>query len=249
MKRVLVLALASLGCSEDPSFIARVYDPGRRQIQVEIDYMTGMEPYVDNVGEKPIWEFYRNNVSALLHGAKTLAVPMSLASMQEIPAQKKNYSVEDIYAVSRTYRNEPTDDGTTLSIYIVFLDGYLLEDGVVNNGVIGLSIGNTAVIAVFKPLIQQAQGGDTVRTFIEQSVVIHETGHTLGLVNNGIDLTSEHQDEANGAHCKNSKCVMYYLNEGAKDLLEFTQNGFTIDEVLFGDECLQDASAALGLSS
>jgi hypothetical protein len=80
--------------------------------------------------------------------------------------------------------------------------------------------------------------------FIEQATLVHEFGHAMGLVNNGVPLTSSHQDTQKGHHCINTNCVMYWQNEGVSDLKEFVQSYMTTGSlVMFGPECLKDASS------
>ena len=69
-----------------------------------------------------------------------------------------------------------------------------------------------------------------------------ENGYPL--VNNGVPLTSAHQDAAHGAHCGSNQCVMYWANEGPSDLREFvTQNVTSGSTILWGAECLADVAA------
>jgi hypothetical protein len=42
------------------------------------------------------------------------------------------------------------------------------------------------------------------------TVLQHEKGHLLGLVNQGSPMQASHLDAANGAHCDNNNCLMYY---------------------------------------
>jgi hypothetical protein len=111
--------------------------------------------------------------------------------------------------------------------------------------VLGVSLGDTGVIAVFKPVVRGASALPTLQRFVEQTTLIHEFGHAVGLVANGLSVTSAHHDAAHGAHCTNQDCVMYYLNEGASDALAFVQRRIQGgSSVVFGPECLQDAHAA-----
>lgn len=105
---------------------------------------------------------------------------------------------------------------------------------------LGVSIGDTGVIAMFKPVIEGAQAA----RYVEQTTLVHEVGHAIGLVENGIPARGGHHDAAHGAHCNNRDCVMHYLNEGAAELAgfvgRFVESG---DAVVFGPECLADIDA------
>lgn len=41
----------------------------------------------------------------------------------------------------------------------------------------------------------------------------HEFGHLLGLVDQGSPMQHSHRDTDNGAHCDNRSCLMYYAVE------------------------------------
>jgi hypothetical protein len=77
--------------------------------------------------------------------------------------------------------------------------------------------------------------------FVEQSTIIHEMAHSMGLVNNGVPMVNNHQDSSNGRHCADTDCVMYYQHGGMKDLQEYVSRFMkTMNPVMFGPECLRD---------
>ena len=82
------------------------------------------------------------------------------------------------------------------------------SDGI-QPGTIGVSLTGTTVIAIFKDVIESSgvRSDGIVPKFIEQSTIVHELGHALGLVNNGVSISSDHHDADNGAHCINDICV------------------------------------------
>jgi hypothetical protein len=100
---------------------------------------------------------------------------------------------------------------------------------------------------MFKPVIEGTASGRAgiLSRYVEQATMIHEFGHAVGLVNNGLAMAAPHQDQANGAHCTNDSCVMYYAVEGVGGVVDFVQQYVTTgSNVLFGEECLADAAAA-----
>ncbi|MEX0594406.1 MAG: hypothetical protein WD115_06485, partial [Balneolaceae bacterium] len=52
--------------------------------------------------------------------------------------------------------------------------------------------------------------GSPSREQVEASVLRHEIGHLMGLVDNGTTMQQDHKDAENGTHCDNENCVMYY---------------------------------------
>ena len=249
---ILSLSLVLIGCSPnggDSLDVQKVFSSQTTVIQYEVDYMKGAEPFVGetNSGDE-IWNFLKNNVTALFQSTKSVTVPTTLPQMAEIPAGGKNYTKSELLELAEIHRNNPPLKDGTATIYILYVDGYFVESAKTKEDVLGVSFGDTGVIAMFKPAILASSfSSELLGKFIEQSVLIHESGHSLGLVNNGLDLTSAHQDPEHGAHCTNELCTMYYLNEGVKDLIEFLarKGAQSTETIIFGQECIDDAVAAI----
>ncbi|MDC1174320.1 hypothetical protein OAT67_02920 [Bacteriovoracaceae bacterium] len=174
-----------------------------------------------------------------------LTVPKELEDMTKLEIESKdNWSSAEIVELSSTLLHKDKVIEEKVGFFtIIFLNGYFRDgDDQENQNVIAVSLNGTNVIGVFKPVIENmADGKDRLGRFVEQSTIIHEMGHALGLVNNGVGLTSPHHDEEHGAHCSNEDCVMYWQNEGRANLISFVQK-VLIDgnTTLFGDECLED---------
>lgn len=230
-----------------------LYGPAVREVVVEVDYQRGAEPYTGaSLAVGDTWDLFVRNAQALFAAApRALVVPTRLDGMEalsDVPAG--DYSVEAILAIAARHRAE-RDSPERRTFYVVFLDGYFLQDGAPQHEVLGVSIGATGVIAMFKPVIRASAPGDgtALHRFVEQATLVHEFGHAAGLVHNGLALTSVHQDPEHGAHCSNPDCVMYWLNEGARDMVDYVSRRVASGrEVLFDDACLDDARAASGRS-
>ena len=211
-------------------------------MDVDIAYETGADPFASNK-----WTMLKLNLEALFRDRPikpTVTLPTSSDQMTNIPSQGKTaWTLYDILDLEMTYRSRKSD-GATGRFWVVFLKGYLEKDGAPNTAVIGVSITGTTVIAMFKDVIESTgvRATGQVPRFVEQSTIVHEIGHALGLVANGVTLQSSHHDAANGAHCRNPNCVMYYQNEGKDSLQRFREQlRDTEDPVIFGAECLEDA--------
>jgi hypothetical protein len=106
-----------------------------------------------------------------------------------------------------------------------------------------------ALAAMFKDVIKGtgSLANPNTERYVEQSTLVHELSHSIGLVDNGVPMVAPHKDAAHGAHCNNSNCVMYWLNEGAADARTFAINRvLTGSSILFDDACLADVDALTG---
>ncbi len=90
---------------------------------------------------------------------------------------------------------------------------------------LGIAYRNTS-IALFGKTIHDNSGGvgQTSRTKLEATVLEHEIGHLLGLVDLGSSMQVDHKDSSNGNHCNNKNCLMYYASE-TTDILGFIITG------------------------
>lgn len=244
--QIILLFLLFAACGKDPQKkssevkqnISAIY--ASREIHVEVYYEDGAEPYTDRLLGVELWSLLKTNLESLFQGKSVIVkVPASLSEMTRLTNQSRaSWSANDVLELSRTYPVSSSSGVTKFQIFFVkgFAEG--------NSQVIGFHISNTKIMAIFKDVIRNSSGGQLqmVPKYVEQATLIHEMGHALGLVNNGLPLTSSHQDTAHGAHCKNPECVMYYSNEGASEMLHFAINASRKgSSVMFDKQCLDDA--------
>lgn len=229
---------------------AELYDERIERIVIEVDYQTGAEPYTTGgafAGDP--WELFELNLISLFnYTTSELVVPKSLSDMEELTDNsEERFTLEEIAAIAQKHQDTPNTD-TQRVIYIVFLDGYSEDEQGKEEEVLGLSINNTNIVAVFKPIIETRS--QLYPELAEQINVIHEVGHAVGLVNSGVSMASNHLDTqsfAGNSHCDNRDCVMYFefeLTEDVDDRLgEILQRD---SQILFGEECLIDTEEAAG---
>ncbi len=216
-------------------------------MEVEVVYEPGAEPFAGNrANGQPYWSILESNILEVFKqrdGEYSLVVPKTIDQMTSIPLQNKSsWSPEDLQILESNYRKTiPT--GSQASIFVAFLKGNYSQDGVTNPNIIGVSLAGTTLIAIFKDVVESASQGSSpaVAKFMEQSTLVHEFGHVVGLVDNGLSMSTPHIDEEHGHHCENPNCVMYWKNEGKSNLVLFVQqiilSGST---VMFDQNCLED---------
>lgn len=224
-----------------------LYSSAIQTIVLEVDYAPGAEPYTGSVvGFGDVWDVFATNAEALFAGGeKTLEIPRTLAQMELLPeVAGETFDYDAIAAIAEEHRGTASGDGTA-SFYAVWLPGYYDDGEMVRMDVLGVSFGDTGILAMFKPVISGV-GLLGSEKLVEQVTLVHEFGHAAGLVNNGLAMQAPHQDEAHGRHCANTDCVMYYTVESTQDVVGFVTASLTSSTaVLWGDECLADAAAAI----
>lgn len=167
-------------------------------VKIELQYMPGYQP--DAGGLTNLLNFL-NTVMNKPGGL--VVVQTAIAS-----GGKSSYSLTDIATIEKNNRTV-FSSGNQLGVYILYVDGAYTEPGV-----LGIAYRNTSVCIMGKTVHDNSGGiGQVNRTKLEATVLEHEFGHLLGLVDLGSSMQSNHKDAAHGSHCNNSNCLMYYAAE------------------------------------
>lgn len=231
--------------------ITQIYAKSTTQLVVEIDYQKGAEPFTGSFLGMDAFNITRVNIEKLFQGggatpAKTLVLPNQLAQMEQLTdITDTTFTGPRILEIAAKHRAEKDNPGRA-TFYILFLNGLYNDGKEVRNDVLGVALGSTGVVAMFKPVINGSTNLQQFQKFVEQTTLVHELGHSVGLVNFGVAPVAQHEDTAHGAHCTNTKCVMYYANEGASAALQFARDYIaTGNEILFDTDCLNDTKARI----
>lgn len=241
----LLVATSLLAASCDSGSSYSQYFVAPASLTIEVDYETSAAPY-EGLGDGTLFATNVDAVFPSLGAAYT--APATVAAMEELGAiADDSLTVDELLALADEHRALGRTEGAERRLYIVFLDGYFEDATGTRDDVLGVSIGTTGVIAMFKPVIDSAGFLMTVRRRVEQTVLVHEFGHSVGLVDNGAPNVSAHVDEEHGAHCTNEDCVMYWANHAGAGVFDFAMLGMNSGaQVLFDQACLDDLRAHYG---
>jgi len=243
-------ACGSGGGGDDTGGTPTAFDDVTKRVVFEIDYEQGQEPFTGPIlGFGDTFDVMTANVDRLFAGKKTLVIPRTVGDMENIgDVPDEELTSTDILAIADAHRGQHDATGVK-TYYIVFVSGKYADASGVQDGVLGVSFGNTGVIAMFKDVIRSTNvpAFPNVVRFVEQSTMVHEGAHAIGLVDNGVHMTAQHKDAQHGAHCNNDKCVMFWLNEGATDAAQFARMYVVSgNAILFDTACLDDVDALTG---
>lgn len=193
---------------------------------VQIQYMEGYEPTGDAISglQKFLEErLYKQSITI---------------ETEEIPATGQNsYSADEIRDLEREHRSLFSEEGT-LAAYFIIVDGEFNQQQV-----LGIAHFNTSMALFGETIRETSDGiGQLSRSTVENIVMRHEVGHIIGLVNNGVEMQNDHQDEENGRHCDVEDCLMYY----AVRTTDFFANLFGGNVPELDEYCIEDLQAAGG---
>ena len=178
-------------------------------LKIEVMYMTGYPP------DAAALNHLQSTLSALVNKPSGISI-----ITRPIPASSSTVlSLNNIIDIEKNNRTAFTT-GTELAVCVLYTNGSYTD-----NNVLGIAYKNTSV-AIFGKVIYDNSGGigQASRTKLEATVLEHELGHLLGLVDLGSPMQAGHKDAAHGNHCNNSNCLMYYASE-TSDILGFLITG------------------------
>lgn len=243
----LLLLLSFVSCgkttsrksSEVRQDVSKIFQSS--QINVHVYYEEGAEPYTDRLPllRMSLWDLFQTNMDALFEGKGIqVKAPKTIEEMIKLSPQKKNkWKIQEILSLSRSQALRASKG--VIDFQIFFVNGFADE----GEQIIGYHIDDSYVMAIFKNVVKNSSNGDSmVPKYVEQATLIHEMGHAIGLVDNGLPMSTPHHDSRNKAHCSNPKCVMYFENEGAGSLINYVSKvKEELNLVMFDAQCLQDA--------
>lgn len=194
---------------------------------IEIDYMEGFKPTDDAINSLQTFLENRLNKKSV-----TILTPSSISA-----GGQSSYTASEVRNLEETHRSGFSEENT-LAAYILILDGEYEQ-----SNVLGIAHYNTST-ALFGESIHNASTGvsSNPREIIEATVLRHEFGHLLGLVDNGIEMQEEHKDSQHADHCNNENCLMYY-SVRTTDFFSVLLGG-EVPEL--DNQCLTDLEAAGG---
>ena len=180
-------------------------------VKIEIQYMPGFQPDAAAV----------NNLVSFLNSLTNKPGGYTIVQTQIPASNNSTLTLTDIANIEKTYRTVYTA-GSQLGVYFLYTDG-----GFSTANVLGLAYRNTSMCLLGKTIHDNSGGiGQASRTKLESTVLEHEFGHILGLVDLGSPMQTNHKDAAHGNHCNNTNCLMYYASE-TTDILGFLITGNT----------------------
>ena len=218
-----------------------------KRLSFEIDYVQGQLPNQASIDA--MLQRLRE-----MHGSGHVKKPEGVEYLVDdtVPAHadpNHAYTFEELQNMVNGNKNTRSN-GRYASAYVLYVDGHSADDNGASK-VLGFAYDSDKIV-IFKKTITEVcenNGGlfaaDICR-LTEASVLMHEFGHLLGLVNNGMSMHAAHQDAAHAGHDVNDQCLMYWAIEtdsGVSMLLNRLLGGNS-SLPSFDAACLQDLADA-----
>ncbi|MDX1534362.1 MAG: hypothetical protein R3291_01935 [Thermoplasmata archaeon] len=128
-----------------------------------------------------------------------------------IAVNETQFTTLDLLELERTHRDEITA-GDTFTVYVLSVAGEL-TDG--EGTALGVSY-TASSLAIFKDVIRLATAGPGPSLAeVESSVLVHEVGHLMGLVNLVYTSDMDYEDATHPFHSVNTTDVMFWAIDSA----------------------------------
>ncbi len=211
---------------------------------VEVDSVPGMEPDAQN----------QDDLAAVLDPLvdKPAGIEVVRDGALDSRGADHAWTTDELMEMANSTFDRPLADDA-IAVHVMFIDGHSAEDS--DQGLIlGLAWSHTH-IAIFEQTIRDMCDASTLPPLLagrqcrgaELAIWTHETGHLLGLVDNGLPMVNDHRDPdtAHGAHDASDECVMYWAYEGQAlfDLIGDQLLGGGDADVPFDQACQDDLAA------
>ncbi|MCM2277281.1 MAG: hypothetical protein NDJ89_04340 [Oligoflexia bacterium] len=125
---------------------------------------------------------------------------------------KTRFTLSDVRFIESRYRRRYTQKGT-LTIYLLFLNGSSADD----HGefkMLGQAHSNTSIVIYENTILEKvAENPNASRPVAEATIIAHELGHVLGLVNIDRRSGTGHEDPLHANHCDDPRCLMHFTAE------------------------------------
>jgi hypothetical protein len=168
---------------------------------IEIDHEPGYRPYSSSA------DMLVERLESVCDKPSGITVKFSEVNFNH----EGTWSAQDVRDKGWAEKDQSPREGTTLRWQIIFPAGTYETDTV-----LGVAV-DASTVALFSDSIDEADGpfGRPSVEDVENSVLVHEVGHLLGLVNLVYKSPVDHEDPDHPGHSNNDESVMYWAVESS----------------------------------
>lgn len=215
--------------------------------EVAVFYEDGAAPYADELGNggRKTWDVTKESYKALFqtHIKRTLTIPDSLTQMKSFAYQNRAIWTEpELVQLAKSLVKEAGPNQRLATV--LFVHGNYNGD----KNILGVSFTGFRFTFIFKDIVVGVGGDSTFQHYAEQATIVHELGHVVGLVNNGLPMYQKHEDRQHPNHSSDFNDVMFWHFNSTQKIAASVKAiaagvGLTANQSLnlFGQGSLEDA--------
>ncbi len=169
------------------------------KLVVEIDYETGYKP------ESSSTDMLVERLKQVCDKPNGVEIKFELTEF----GHEGSWTAQDVRDKAWDSKAQDPRESSTLTWQIIFPANTYEDDNV-----LGVAV-DASTIAIFGDSVDDAAGffSRPSAEEVENSVLVHEAGHLLGLVNLVYTSPADHEDSDNKGHSNNDESVMYWAIE------------------------------------
>lgn len=204
--------------------------PGPKEAPPYYQEVLSAAPFTRLVVEVDHAPGHRPSDAALAHLVSTFRNVTSKAEVtllvQEsaMGGEDERWSQEELLDAEERLRTT-AHEAPTAVLHVLYPAGAYEKDGVAGLTIAGTRIGP---IVVFLGTIREVDAGlgplplapGAVQR-LERATLLHEAGHGVGLVDNGLPMTKDREDKEHEGHSTNPRSVMYWRVESVDGLRDY----------------------------
>jgi hypothetical protein len=170
-----------------------------QSVVIEVLYVQGFAPEAQTL----------NNLKSFMQARLNKPGGITITQRQIASPGLAPYDINEVAGIETLNRTQ-YNNGGVLTLYLLFLDGGYATD-TASTFTLGTAYRNTSFV-MFENTIRSLSDSplEPNRVTLESTVILHELGHLLGLVNLGSNMVTPHMDAAHDKHCDNEDCLMYW---------------------------------------
>lgn len=200
-----------------------------KSMVIEVAYVQGYEPSAVAI----------NNFVAFLTERVNKPLGINVVKKSIASPGKSTFTNQEIVAIEDANRTE-YNSSNQIAVWAFFVDG-ASSSNTSTSYILGTAYRNTSFV-IFEKTIQGLSSSpfQPSRSLLETTVIEHEFGHILGLVNLGAKMQINHEDTAHPKHCNAQSCLMYWDSESGNNIGNMVSGG-TVPKL--DAQCLADLKA------
>lgn len=173
-----------------------------KSLVIEVSYVEGFRPNTQTlINLKQFLENLLNKPNGISIVEKQIPFP-----------NKTVFNLNDIVEIEDANRTKYNNSGI-LAVHLLYINGNF-ESDTSSSKTLGTAYFNTSVV-IYEQNIQELSDAinEPNRVDLETTVLLHEFGHLLGLVDLGSPMQNNHLDTDHDKHCDNESCLMFWKVE------------------------------------
>lgn len=240
-----LILLALLGSCGEPLLWQDILYKTSQPLEIRVAYAEGAVPYFGGNGAANSWSVLGDNIGSMFPD-RSYNLPQSIDDLLDLgDSGKRAFTDEEVAILIQKIPGRPS------TLRILIISGTSTRD---EYAVSAIYYPKTNAIAVFQGEFSSPLMSPERLHFLTILNIVHEFGHSIGLVDSGVPMVKNHAFPADAPisqplhHCFNSTCVMsqnsrFYQMWNSYATWQAYRDNPQISRSMFDVDCRNDVAA------